>query len=173
MDKLTKMFRFAARSQQLSAEQAARLFIELVFRHHGLPHRLLSDQGPQFTSSFWKHVFAALRTKVVIPTPYYPQGNGQVERANRTIVERLKAFVNIRKDDWQQYLHLFEFAYNNTVHSATKTTAFFINYGRHPTTVALLLNPELSRPLQRRRLQVPFQLALRYSNSSRMHQRCE
>ena len=143
MDKLTKMLRLAACPQQLSAEQAARLFIEHVFRHHGLPHRLLSDQGSQFTSSFWKHVFAALRTKVVNTTPYYPQGNGQVERANRTIVEGLRAFVNSRKDDWQQYLHLFEFAYNNTVHSATKTTPFFLNYGRHPTTVASLLNPEL------------------------------
>ena len=143
MDKLTKMLRLAACPQQLSAEKAARLFIEHVFRHHGLPHRLLSDQGSQFTSSFWKHVFSALRTKVVNTTPYYPQGNGQVERANRTIVEGLRAFVNSRKDDWQQYLHLFEFAYNNTVHSATKTTPFFLNYGRHPTTVASLLNPQL------------------------------
>ena len=142
-DKLTKMLRLAACPQQLSAEHAASLFIEHVFRHHGLPHRLLSDQGPQFTSTFWKHVFSALRTKVINSTPYYPQGNGQVERANRTIVEGLRAFVNSRKDDWQQYLHLFEFAYNNTVHSVTKTTPFFLNYGRHPTTVASLLNPEL------------------------------
>ena len=146
-DKLSKMLRLAPCPQQLSAEQAARLFIEHVFRHHGLPHRLLSDQGPQFTSSFWKHVFTALRTKVINTTPYYPQGNGQVERANRTIVEGLRAFVNSRKDDWQQYLHLFEFAYNNTVHSATKTTPFFLNYGRHPTTVASLLNPELPQDL--------------------------
>lgn len=143
MDKLTKMLRLAACPQQLSAEHAANLFIEHVFRHHGLPRRLLSDQGPQFTSSFWKHVFAALQTKVVNTTPYYPQGNGQVERANRTIVEGLRAFVNSRKDDWEKYLHLFEFAYNNTVHSATKTTPFFLNYGRHPTTIASLLNPEL------------------------------
>ena len=147
VDKLTKMLRLAACPQQLSAEQAARLFIEHVFRHHGLPHRLLSDQGPQFTSTFWKHIFAALRTKVVNTTPYYPQGNGQVERANRTILEGLRAFVNSRKDDWQQYLHLFEFAYNDTVHSATKTTPFFLNYGRHPTTVASLLNPELPQDL--------------------------
>ena len=143
MDKLTKMLRLAACPQQLSAKKAAHLFIEHVFRHHGLPHRLLSDQGSQFTSSFWKHVFSALRTKLVTTTPYYPQGNGQVERANRTIVEGLRAFVNSRKDDWQEYLHLFEFAYNNTVHSATKTTPFFLNYGRHPTTVASLLNPQL------------------------------
>ena len=108
MDKLTKMLQLAACFQQLSAKQAARLFIEHVFRHHGLPHRLFSDQGPQFTSSFWKHVFAALKTKMVNTTPYYPHGNGQIERANRTIVEGVRAFVNSRKDDWQQYLHLFE-----------------------------------------------------------------
>ena len=88
-----------------------------------------------------------VRTKVMNTTPYYPQGNGQVERANRSIVEGLGAFVNSRKDDWQQYLHLFEFAYNNTVHSATKTMPFFLNYGKRPTTVASLLNPELPQNL--------------------------
>ena len=136
------MLRLAACPQQLSAEKAPHLFIEHVFRHHGLPHRLPFDQGSQFTCSFWKHVFLALRTNLIPTTPYYPQGNGQVERANRTIVERLHAFVNSRKDDWQKYLHLFEFAYNNTVHSATKTTPFFLNYGRHQTTVASLLNSQ-------------------------------
>jgi len=143
MDKPTNMLRLAACPQQLSAEHAAQLFIEHVFRHHGLPQKLLSDKGPQFTSNFWKHVFAALQTKVATTTPYYPQGNGQVERVNRTIVEGLRSFVNSRKDDWQKYIHLFEFAYNNTMHAATKTTPFFLNYGRHPTTIASLLNPQL------------------------------
>ena len=142
MDKLTKMLRLAACPQQLSAEHAAQLFIEHVFRHHGLPQKLISDKGPQFTSNFWKHVFASLQTKVATTTPYYPQGNGQVERVNRTIVEGLRSFVNSRKDDWQKYIHLFEFAYNNTVHAATKNTPFFLNYGRHPTTIASLLNPQ-------------------------------
>ncbi|KAL8425389.1 hypothetical protein Efla_003617 [Eimeria flavescens] len=105
MDKQKKMLRLAACLQQLSAERAATLFIEHVFRHHGLPERLLSDQGPQFTRTFWKHVFSALQTKVSNTTNYYPQGNGQVERTNRSTLERLRALVNSRKDDWQAYLH--------------------------------------------------------------------
>ena len=173
MDKLTKMLRLAACPQQLSAEKAASLFIEHVFRHHGIPERLLSDQGPQFTSSFWKHVFTALQTKVVNTTPYYPQGNGQVERTNRTITEGLRSFINHRKDDWQQYLHLFEFAYNNTVHATTKTTPFFLNYGRHPTTVASLLNPQLPPDLYNKdaavfldKLHSAISLAHQYINSA-------
>ncbi|KAL8424433.1 hypothetical protein Efla_001035 [Eimeria flavescens] len=147
MDKLTQIIRLAACAQQLSAEKAATLFIEHVFRHHGLPERLLSDQGPKFISTFWKHVFSAFQTKAINSTPYYPKGNGQVERTNRTIPEGLRAFVNSRKDDWQTYLHLSEFAYNNTVHSATKITSFFVNYGRHPAAIASLLNPQLTQDL--------------------------
>ncbi|KAL8433599.1 hypothetical protein Efla_000743 [Eimeria flavescens] len=49
MDKLTKMLRLAACPQQPSAEKAAALFIGHVFRHHGLPERLLYDQGPHFS----------------------------------------------------------------------------------------------------------------------------
>ncbi|KAL8437040.1 hypothetical protein Efla_005480 [Eimeria flavescens] len=66
--KLTKMLRLAACPQQLSAGKAATLFIEHAFRHHGLPERLLSCQGPHFTSTFWKHVFCALQTEVIRTT---------------------------------------------------------------------------------------------------------
>jgi len=40
--------------------------------------------------------------------------------------------VNYQQDDWVDLLPLAEFAYNNTVHTATKQTPFFANYGYHP-----------------------------------------
>jgi hypothetical protein len=40
--------------------------------------------------------------------------------------------VNYQQDDWADLLPLAEFAYNNTVHAATKQIPFFANYGYHP-----------------------------------------
>jgi hypothetical protein len=39
--------------------------------------------------------------------------------------------INYQQDDWMDFLHLVEFAYNNIMHSSTKQTPFFPNYGHH------------------------------------------
>ena len=44
----------------------------------------------------------------------------------------LRCIINYQQDDWTDLLFLVEFAYNNTLHSSTKQTPFFSNYGHHP-----------------------------------------
>jgi hypothetical protein len=46
--------------------------------------------------------------------------------------EYLRHYVNHSQDDWDQWLPLAEFAYNNSVHEAAGETPFFLNYGLHP-----------------------------------------
>jgi hypothetical protein len=46
----------------------------------------------------------------------------------------LRAYVHPRQDDWDKYLGLLEFAYNNSVQASTGQTPFFLNLGRHPAT---------------------------------------
>ena len=41
-------------------------------------------------------------------------------------------YINYHQDDWVHLLLLAEFAYNNTLHSATMVTPFFTNRGFHP-----------------------------------------
>ncbi|MCO5610251.1 hypothetical protein L7F22_064487 [Adiantum nelumboides] len=50
---------------------------------------------------------------------YHPQTDGQSEIANSTILDLLKSYVSERQTDWEKYLPLVEYAYNNTVHSTT------------------------------------------------------
>ena len=65
---------------------------------------------------------------------YHPQTDGQTERANRTLEEMLRAFVNERHDNWDELLCTAEFAYNNALHGSAKHTPFYLNYLRHPRT---------------------------------------
>ena len=71
-------------------------------------------------------------------TAFHPQTDGQTERANRTLEEMLRAFVNRRRTNWDKLLPLMEFAYNNSEQASTKQTPFYLNSGRHPLLPATL-----------------------------------
>ena len=52
-------------------------------------------------------------------TAYHPQGDGLVERQNRTLQQILSHFVADSPNDWDQWLDQAVFAYNTSVHEST------------------------------------------------------
>ena len=42
----------------------AQIFIDNVFRLHGLPEVIISDQDPHFTGKFWRALFDLLGTQI-------------------------------------------------------------------------------------------------------------
>ena len=131
-DRLTKMVHFAACTKTVDATGAARLFRDHVFAAHGLPVSIISDRDARFTSEFWSSLMHLLGVKHKLSTAFHPQTDGQTERVNRVLEEYLRHYVNPSQDDWDEYLSLAEFAYNNSVHEATGATPFFLNFGLHP-----------------------------------------
>ena len=63
---------------------------------------------------------------------YHPQTDGQTERTNQELKQYLRMYVNHRQNNWSEWLATAEFAFNNKVHTATKTSLFQVNYGREP-----------------------------------------
>jgi len=63
-------------------------------------------------------LYHLLGIKVTASTAYHPQTNGQTERVNQELEQYLHFFVNERQDDWDEWLPMAEFAYNNHVHSS-------------------------------------------------------
>src|SRR5258708_12253196 len=41
-------------------------------------------------------------------------------------------FCDYQQDDWKDFLHTAEFAYNNHFHPSLGTSPFYTNYGYHP-----------------------------------------
>ena len=152
VDRLSKMIRIIATKPNINAPETAQLYKDNVYRHHGIPEKIICDRDSIFMSKFWKTLFQMLGTKISPSSAYHPQTDGQSEIMNRKIEEMIRSFVNFDKSDWDKYLVDFEVAYNSSVNATTTFTPFFLNYGIHPKTVPLDLitseNPAASRFLQ-------------------------
>ena len=132
VDRFSQMARFLPCRSDWNTEQVADLYVDRVFSMHGCPISIVSDRGPQFTSSFTTALCKLVGTKQFRSTAYHPQSNGSSERMNRVLGEMLRHFVNTRCDDWDRYLGLAESANNNAFNKSTGTTPFVICYGKHP-----------------------------------------
>ncbi|VDL93396.1 unnamed protein product [Schistocephalus solidus] len=83
-------------------------------------------------------------------TAYHPQGNGQVERTNRTLVGLLKAFVDRQAPfTWDDALPACMLAYRSTVHSSTQQTPFALTCGRE-----MRIPEDLQVPLENNQIPV-------------------
>ncbi|KAL8274914.1 hypothetical protein Esti_001114 [Eimeria stiedai] len=63
---------------------------------------------------------------------WQPQTDGQMERANRTIEQMLRAYIQSREEEWPYLLPALELAYNCTSHSATGLSFFEVMLGENP-----------------------------------------
>jgi hypothetical protein len=133
VDKYSKMLHIIPTTTTVTAPDLAKLFFKEIIRLHGIPSSIISDRDPRFTSSFWQQIWKQLGTKLAMSTAYHPQTDGQTERANRTIEEMLRAYVNRKQNDWDQYLTAIELAYNNSKQASTGYSPFYLNYGQHPS----------------------------------------
>ncbi|KAE9028547.1 hypothetical protein PR001_g11707 [Phytophthora rubi] len=132
--RLSKMVRLAAVRKSMTAPQSAQLFVDNVFRHHGLPEAFVSDRDPRFVSHFWQHLFRLLGTRLDMSTADHPQTDGQAERVNRVLEDILRSVCAAEPTKWSTLLPQVEFALNNAVHSSTGFTPFYVNRLRHPRT---------------------------------------
>ena len=140
IDHLTKMAHAVPCTKAITAKETARLFIQTVFRHHGMPRAIVSDRGTQFIAQFWQSLLNQLGTKLLLSTAFHPQTNGLTERVNGTLMEALRILSLEQVDDWDEWVVFAEFAYNNSIHSVTRQTPFYLNSGQEPRVPLSLLS---------------------------------
>jgi hypothetical protein len=145
VDKLTKLIHFVARKEEVSAKEFAELYVDHVFRLHGLSCEFITDPNPGFTSAFWQEVTVLLGTRTVMSSFFHPQIDGQMERVNQTLETYLRHFVSVGLNDWDTLLSSAEFAHNAAINETMRTAPFKLTYGYHPRTpvgeVVEVVNP--------------------------------
>src|SRR5258707_10135054 len=132
VDHLSKRIHATPTVTSLDSAGVARLFLEHIWHHHGLPEEVISNRGPAFISNFSRNLTTLLGVKLTPSTSYHPQTDGQTEHVNQEIEAYLQVFISHQQDDWADWLPLAEFAYNNKVHAATHQTSFELDAGQHP-----------------------------------------
>lgn len=90
---------------RFTATDLARRFAVEIFRLHGLPKSIISDRDPLFMSQFWKELF------------------------------KLRCFTSENPRSWFRFIHLAEYWYNTSHHSAIGMSPFQALYGRPPPSI--------------------------------------
>ncbi|KAF1325825.1 Pol protein, partial [Globisporangium splendens] len=132
VDRLSKMVHVAPVRKHVTAQETACLFLDHMFRYHGLPESIVSDRDPRFTAAFWRELFRLLGTDLALSSADHPETDGQTERVNRVVEDILRSTAVDHPRDWSRWLPYAEFAINSSEHASTAVTPFYFNSLRHP-----------------------------------------
>ena len=127
IDRLTKMVVLIPCFKTDSAERLARLFVNGWYsRGFGLPKTITSNRDSKFTSDLWQEITNLIGIKQELTTARHQQANGQVEIQGRIAKRILRKYVNYHQDNWEEMLSLVEFSMNNSEHSSTGYSPFYL-----------------------------------------------
>ncbi|XP_049516015.1 uncharacterized protein K02A2.6-like [Dermacentor silvarum] len=110
-----------------------------LFATHGLPDTLVTDNGPQFTSTEFRGFLYANLIHQATSAPFYPSTNGQAERMVRTTKEALSRII---RGSWAQHLADFTLQQHVTPHTVTGRSPCELLMGRQLSTMLARLHTD-------------------------------
>ena len=99
---------------------------------HGVPVRLLSDNGTHFANKIVCDFCVNTGVRKIFSTPYHPQGNAVVESFMRTLKKALASLVAEDGANWDLFLPAVALAHNSTPNLGTGYSPYFLVHGREP-----------------------------------------
>jgi hypothetical protein len=126
VDRLTKVAHFIPVKTTYSGPQLAELYMSTIVCLHGVPKKIVSDRGTQFTSRFLERLHETLDTQLRFSSAYHPE----TKRVNQILDDMLRACALQYGKSWDKSLSYTEFSYNNSYQESLKMAPFEMLYGR-------------------------------------------
>jgi transposase InsO family protein len=102
VDRLTKFAHFIPVKMSYSRATLAELYMSQIVCLHGVPKKIMSDRGSQFTSKFWEKLHESMGTKLNFSSAYHPQTDCQTERTNQILEDMLRACALKYEKSWDK-----------------------------------------------------------------------
>jgi hypothetical protein len=134
VDRLTKVAHFIPVKTTYSGAKLVELYMSRIVCLHGVPEKIVSDRGSQFTSKFWENFHESMDTKLNFSSTYHLQTDGQTERTNQILEDMLRACALKYGKSWDKSLPYAEFSYNNSYQASIEMALYEALYGRRCRT---------------------------------------
>ena len=146
VDKFSKYIILESVPETVDSEQTADILVRRLISQFGIPEKIITDRGPQFSANLWQKVLEFLGSKSALSTSHHPQTDGQSERAIQTVTRLVSTFASDQENKWEELLPMFQFALNDSFCESTTSTPFRVLYGCDPVSpMRLITNQSLQK----------------------------
>ncbi|XP_072088220.1 uncharacterized protein [Arachis hypogaea] len=128
----------------ISSANCQKFMWRQVIARFGIPEVVISDNGTQFADKKFGEFLVGLGIKQKFSSMEHPQTNGQVEAANKVILQGLKKRLDQKKEAWADELASVLWSYRTTQQFFTGETLFRLTYG-----VEAIIPVEIGEPSPR------------------------
>ena len=122
--------------------------LDKIFSTHGIPYKVISDNGPPFNGHEIKRYMEIKGIEYITTTPLWPQGNSEAKLFMEPLVKSIQT-ARTQGRNWKQELYSFLLNYRATPHSTTKVAAAELLFNRSICT-KLPQHSTTSTPLNKR-----------------------
>ncbi|KAF7124681.1 hypothetical protein RHSIM_Rhsim12G0101800 [Rhododendron simsii] len=120
---------------------------ENIICRFGIPKVILSDNGTPFINKNVKKLLKSYSVSHLTSTPYYPQGNGQAEATNKTLIRIISKLLDEKGGTWADHLAVALWAYRTSHRKATRASPFSLVYEAETVLPAELSGPSARQAL--------------------------
>ena len=105
---------------------------EIIIEKHGTPEKIYSDNGLEFNNAITEKLASDYGLTWIRNSPGHHNAIGAVERANQTLINKLKKLCEYGRLDWANNLEKATHATNMSFNRRIGTSPYIMMFGKYP-----------------------------------------